>query len=88
MYRDNNPLTYVLSTAKLNDTGCRWVAELEVFHFLIKYCPGMGNIDADSLSRVSLATEAYMNECPEELTYVVIGATTQAVENQIESSVS
>lgn len=28
VYTDNNPLTYVLTTAKLNATGHRWVAEL------------------------------------------------------------
>ncbi len=28
VYTDNNPLTYILSTAKLNATGLRWVGEL------------------------------------------------------------
>jgi hypothetical protein len=28
VYTDNNPLTYVLSTAKLNATGLRWIGEL------------------------------------------------------------
>ncbi len=37
VYSDNNPLTYVLTSAKLNATGCRWVAELADFHFNIKY---------------------------------------------------
>lgn len=37
VYSDNNPLMYVLSTAKLNATGCRWVAELAYFHFTIRY---------------------------------------------------
>lgn len=88
MYSDNNPLTYVLSTAKLNATGCWWVAELADFHFTIKYRPGKENIDADSLSRMPLDMETYMKECSEEVSYDVIGATTQAVENQDESSVS
>lgn len=51
VYTDNNPLTYVLSTAKLNATGHRWVGELADFHFEIKYRPGKINIDADTLSR-------------------------------------
>lgn len=47
---DNNPLTYVLSTAKLDTTGLRWVGELANFNFEIKYRPGKVNIDANSLS--------------------------------------
>lgn len=54
VYSDNNPLTYVLSTAKLNATGSRWVAELADFNFTIKYRPGKENIDADSLLRMSV----------------------------------
>ena len=33
VYTDNNPLTYVLTTTKLNAAGHRWVAELPDFHF-------------------------------------------------------
>ena len=40
VYTDNNPLTYVTSTAKLNATGHRWLAELADFNFTIKYHPG------------------------------------------------
>ena len=42
--------TYVLTTAKLNATGFRWVAELADFHFSIKYMPGDRNKVADLLS--------------------------------------
>ena len=49
---DNNPLTYVLTTAKLDATGQRWVASLCDYDFVIKYRSGRKNIDADSLSRV------------------------------------
>ena len=51
VFTDNNPLTYVTSTAKLNATGYRWVAELANFQFSIKYKPGKLNCDADGLSR-------------------------------------
>jgi len=40
VYTDNNPLTYVLSTAKLNAVGHRWVGQLADFHFEIRYKPG------------------------------------------------
>lgn len=48
---DNNPLTYVLTTAKLNATGHRWLADLSTYEFDIRYRPGKHNIDADLLSR-------------------------------------
>ena len=54
---DNNPLTYVMSTAKLNATGYRWVAELSNFNFAIKYRPGKLNGDADGLSRRPMNSE-------------------------------
>uniref|UniRef100_H3AWX4 Reverse transcriptase RNase H-like domain-containing protein n=1 Tax=Latimeria chalumnae TaxID=7897 RepID=H3AWX4_LATCH len=57
VYSDNNPLTYVMTSAKLNATGHQWVSELSDFNFTIKYHPGKVNIDADFLSRESLNTE-------------------------------
>ncbi len=48
---DNNPLTYVLLSAKLNATGHRWLAALATYNFSLKYKPGRHNIDADILSR-------------------------------------
>lgn len=51
VYSDNNPLTYVTKTAKLNATGHRWVAQLSDYRFTIKYRPGSSNGDADFLSR-------------------------------------
>ena len=41
VYTDNNPLTDVLSTAKLDATGHRWLAALGAFDFSIKYKPGI-----------------------------------------------
>ena len=60
VYTDNNPLTYVLTTARLNATGHRWVAELADFTFNIKYRPGRSNGDADALSRMPLDFTTYM----------------------------
>ena len=54
---DNNPLTYVLTTAKLDATGHRWLAELASFDFDIKYRPGKKNTDADTLSRLPAQKE-------------------------------
>ena len=47
---DNNPLTYVLSTAKLDATSHRWLASLANFDFEISYRSGKSNVDADVLS--------------------------------------
>jgi hypothetical protein len=49
---DNNPLSYVLTTAKLDATGHRWLAELSTYDFDIRYKPGVKNTDADVLSRL------------------------------------
>ena len=48
---DNNPLLYVLTTAKLHATGLRWVASLANYRFTIRYRSGKKHVDADYLSR-------------------------------------
>ncbi|MEW8316224.1 MAG: reverse transcriptase domain-containing protein [Candidatus Thiodiazotropha endolucinida] len=48
---DNNPLTYILTTAKLDATGRRWVAALSAYNFTLSYRSGINNADADDLSR-------------------------------------
>lgn len=48
---DNNPLTYVLTSAKLDATSHRWLAALSAFDFHIKYRAGKAHQDADALSR-------------------------------------
>ena len=52
VFTDNNPLTYILTTAKLDATGHRWVAALSNYTFSISYKPGRNNADADALSRI------------------------------------
>ncbi len=55
---DNNPLTYILTTAKLNAAGHRWLAALSTYNFNVQYKPGKTHIDADALSRnFSFTTE-------------------------------
>jgi transposase InsO family protein len=48
---DSNPLTYILTTAKLDATSYRWLAALSTFSFKLLYRPGRQNGDADGLSR-------------------------------------
>ena len=52
VHTDNNPLSYVLTTAKLDATGQRWIASLANYNFKIHYRSGKSNIDADALSRI------------------------------------
>jgi len=54
VYSDNNPLTYILTTARLDSARHRWVAELADYNFDIRYKPGRLNGDADGLSRMPL----------------------------------
>ena len=49
VYNDNNPLTYILTTAKLDATGQRWVASLANYNFKIFYRSGKLNVEADAL---------------------------------------
>lgn len=51
VFTDNNPLTYILTTARVDATGQRWVAALSDFNFDIVYRSGNKNVDADVLSR-------------------------------------
>lgn len=67
VYTDNNPLTYVMSTAKLNAVGHRWVGQLADFRFEIRYKPGRLNVDADTLSRCPFDINTYMSQCSENL---------------------
>ena len=50
VYTDNNPLTYILTTAKLDATGQRWVASLANYNFKIFYKSGKLNVEVDALS--------------------------------------
>ncbi|KAK7881018.1 hypothetical protein WMY93_030607 [Mugilogobius chulae] len=48
---DSNPLTYILTSAKLDATGHRWLAALSTYSFKLLYRAGKQNYDADALSR-------------------------------------
>ena len=82
VYTDNNPLTYVLSTAKLNATGHRWIAELADFTFTIKYRPRKTNQDADTLSRMPLDIQEYMRSCTAETSQETIQASISGIQAQ------
>ena len=73
VYTDNNPLTYILTSAKLDATGHRWVAALAAYNFSLKYRSGKENSDADALSRLpglSTDTSEYKEITPEVLNVI------------------
>lgn len=65
---DNNPLKYVMTSAKLDATGQRWVSRLSAFDFDIQYRRGQSNANADALSRLSNqeVTQA-LQTCPQRV---------------------
>ena len=59
VHTDNNPLTYIFSSANLDAAGQHWAAHLASYNFSLEYQKGKDNTVADFLSQ--------MNEClPEE----------------------
>ena len=48
---DSNPLTYILTSARLDATSYRWLAALSNYIFKLQFRAGKQNLDADALSR-------------------------------------
>ncbi len=57
VHTDNNPLTYILMTAKLDATGQWWIAALGAYNFSLHYIKGKENVVADALSRIPTRPE-------------------------------
>ena len=61
VYTDNNPLTYILTPAKLDAIGQCWVASLTNYDFQIFYKSGKSNVEADALSRIPRASDVLID---------------------------
>ena len=85
---DNNPLTYVLTSAKLNATGLHWVADTADFNFTIRYWPGKVNVDADTLSRMLSDINSYMETCTETTSQDVLQAVVSSEKLQEQGKVN
>ena len=57
VYTDNNPLTYILTSAKLDATGQCWVTSLANYDFRIFYKSGKSNVESDALSCIPRASD-------------------------------
>ena len=70
VFTDNNPLTYILTMAKLDAMGHRWFASLGPYHFDLHYKPGKKN-PADPLSRINWSSiESHMVKTTFDLTQI------------------
>ena len=74
VYSDCNPLSYVLSSAKLTATTIRWIGELANYNFNVKYRPGKQSTNCDYLSRNPVDLRVIMQQFNEETTPDTIGA--------------
>ena len=69
LHTDNNPLTYIFSSANLDAAGQRWVARLASYNFSLEYQKGKHNTVADFLSRMNERlpeeeVQEYLNKIP------------------------
>ena len=66
---DNNPLTYIFSSANLDAAGQHWVAHLASYNFSLEYQKGKDNTMVDFLSRMNKClpeeeVQEYLNKIP------------------------
>ena len=69
VHTDNNPLTYIFSSANLDAAGQRWVARLASYNFSLGYQKGKDNTVADFLSQMNEhlpeeEVQEYLNQIP------------------------
>ncbi|XP_067309059.1 uncharacterized protein [Pseudorasbora parva] len=77
VFTDNNPLSY-LQTAKLAAVEQRWVSQLALFDFELKYRPGTANRNADALSRLPV------NSAPNRVGEIASGITLPQVLSSVQ----
>ena len=62
VYTSFNPLTYIKTSCKVNDSGQRRVNKLASFNFSIHYKPGVQNYVAETLSRFPIHKDSCISE--------------------------
>ena len=72
MYTDNNLLTYILITVKLDAIGQCWVASLGPYNFSLHYNPGRQNTVPDSLSRIPGENATFYSEVDYDVVMAVV----------------
>ena len=89
---DNNPLTYIFSSANLNAAGQRWVACLARYNFSLEYQKGKDNTVAFFLSQMSERlpeeeVQVYLNKIPYPGVKAVLDNAIMPIEEHAEQGV-
>ena len=89
---DNNPPTYIFSSANLDAAGQRWVARLASYNFSLEYQKGKDNAVADFLSQMNEClpkeeVQEYLNKIPYPGVKAVLDNTIMPIEEHAEQGV-
>ena len=89
---ENNPLTYIFSSANLDAAGQHWVAHLTSYNFSLEYQKGKDNTVANFLSRMNERlpeeeVQEYLNKIPYPGVKVVFNNAITAIEEHAEQGV-
>ena len=92
VHTDNNPLTYIFSSANLDAAGQRWVAHLTSYNFSLEYQKGKDNTVADFLSQMNERlpkeeVQEYLNPIPHPGVKAVLDNTITPIEERAEQGV-
>ena len=89
---DNNPLTYIFSSANLDAAGQHWVAHLASYNFSLEYQKGKDNMVANFLSRMNERlleeeVQEYLNKIPYPGVKAVLDNAIMPIEEHAEQGV-
>ena len=89
---DNNPLTYIFSSANLDTAGQHWVARLASYNFSLEYQKGKDNTVANFLSQMNERlpkeeVQEYLNKIPYPGVKAVLDNTIMPIKEDAEQGV-
>ena len=92
VHTDNNPLTYIFSSANLDAAGQRWVVRLASYNFSLEYQKGKDNKVADFLSQMNdwlpdKEVQEYLNQIPHPGVKAVLNNAITPIEERAEQGV-
>ena len=92
VHTDNNPLTYIFSSANLDAAGQRWVTHLASYNFSLEYQKGKDNTVADFLSQMNERlpdeeVQEYLNQIPHPGVKAVLDNAIMPLEERAEQGV-
>ena len=92
VHTDNNPLTYIFTSANLDAAGQQWVALLASYNFSLEYQKGKDNTVADFLSRMDEQlpeeeVQEYLNQIPYPRVKAVLNNAITPLEEKSEQGV-